>query len=62
MSLLLFWARIFLAGFLIGSLAQQLLAVLLLIGLAGCLYAVVLHWLNLPELKAIVDRVRGKFC
>ena len=62
MSLLLFFARMILAGFLIGSLVQQLLATLLLIFLAACLYTVVLHWLKLSELTEIVDRVRAKFC
>ena len=61
MSLLLFFARMILAGFLIGSLVQQILATLLLIGLAACLYTVVLHWLKLSELTEIVDRVRAKF-
>ncbi|MCX5870404.1 MAG: murein biosynthesis integral membrane protein MurJ [Deltaproteobacteria bacterium] len=62
MSLLLFFARMLLAGFLIGSLVQQLLATLLLIFLAACLYTVVLHWLKLSELTEIVDRIRAKFC
>jgi len=62
MSLLLFFARMMLAGFLVGNLAQQLLAVLLMISLAAGLYTVVLHWLKLPELTEIVDKVRAKFC
>ncbi|MDO8947355.1 MAG: murein biosynthesis integral membrane protein MurJ [Desulfocapsaceae bacterium] len=62
MSLLLFLARMMLSGFLVGNLAQQLLAVLLLISLAAGLYTVVLHWLKLPELTEIVDKVRAKFC
>jgi putative peptidoglycan lipid II flippase len=62
MSLLLFFARMMLAGLLLGSLVQQLLAVSLTICLAGCLYTVVLHWLKLSELTEIVDRVRAKFC
>jgi putative peptidoglycan lipid II flippase len=61
MSLLLFAARKMLAGLLLGSLIQQLFAVLLLIFLAACLYAVVLHWLKLPELTEIVARIRIKF-
>ena len=61
MSLLLFLARNILAGFLIGNLLQQLLAVVLLIFLAACMYTVVLHWLKLSELTEIVDRVRAKF-
>ncbi len=62
MSLLLFFARMMLAAFLVGNLAQQLLTVLLLISLAAGLYTVVLHWLKLPELTEIVDKVREKFC
>lgn len=62
MSLLLFFARMMLSAFLVGNLAQQLLAVLLLISLAAGLYTVVLHWLKLPELTEIVDKVRAKFC
>jgi len=62
MSLLLFFARMMLAAFLVGNLAQQLLAVLLMISLAAGLYTVVLHWLKLPELTEIVDKVRAKFC
>jgi putative peptidoglycan lipid II flippase len=62
MSLLLFFARMMLAGFLTGPLIQQLLATALLIFLAAGLYTVVLHWLKLPELTEIVDKVRTKFC
>lgn len=61
MSLLLFFARMMLAGLLTGSLVQQLLAVLFLICLAAGLYTVVLHWLKLSELTEIVDRVRVRF-
>jgi uncharacterized membrane protein YvlD (DUF360 family) len=61
MSLLLLIARKVLAGFLVGNLAQQLVAVLLLIVLAACLYTVVLHWLKLPELTEIVAKIRAKF-
>ena len=61
MSLLLFFARMMLAGFLVGNLAQQLLAVLLLIFLAAALYTGVLHWLKLSELTEIVDKVRARF-
>jgi putative peptidoglycan lipid II flippase len=61
MSLLLLAARKMLAGFLIGSLIQQLVAVLLLIVLAAGLYTVVLHWLKLPELTEIVSKFRAKF-
>ena len=60
MSLLLFFARMMLAGFLTGPLIQQLLATALLILLATSLYAVVLHWLKLPELTEIVDKIRTK--
>ncbi|MBU0663181.1 MAG: murein biosynthesis integral membrane protein MurJ [Proteobacteria bacterium] len=62
MSLLLFFVKMMLAGFLVGNLFQQLLAVLLLIVLAAGLYTVVLHWLKLSELTEIVDKVRAKFC
>lgn len=61
MSLLLFFARKILAGFLLGGLAQQILVTLLLIILAACLYALVLHWLKLSELTEIVDKIRAKF-
>ncbi|MBV5307065.1 MAG: murein biosynthesis integral membrane protein MurJ [Desulfobulbaceae bacterium] len=61
MSLLLFFARMMLAGLLTGSLVQQLLAVLFLICLAAGLYTVILHWLKLSELTEIVDRVRVRF-
>ena len=61
MSLLLLLARKLLAGFLLGNLVQQLIAVLLLIVLAACLYTVVLHWLKLPELTEIVSKIRAKF-
>ena len=61
MSLLLFFARMMMAGLLTGSLVQQLLAVLFLICLAAGLYTVVLHWLKLSELTEIVDRVRVRF-
>jgi hypothetical protein len=60
MSILLFFARMLLAGFLTGSLLQQLLATALLIFLAAALYAVVLHWLKLPEFTEIVDKIRTK--
>ncbi len=62
MSILLFFARMLLASFLTGSLLQQLLATALLIFLAASLYAVVLHWLKLPEFTEIVDKIRTKFC
>jgi len=61
MSLLLFFARMMMAGLLTGSLVQQLLAVLFLICLAAGLYTVILHWLKLSELTEIVDRVRVRF-
>lgn len=61
MSLLLFFARMMLATLLVGNLFEQLLAVLLLIFLAAGLYTVVLHWLKLPELTEIVERVRARF-
>jgi putative peptidoglycan lipid II flippase len=60
MSLLLFLARNILAGLLIGNLFQQLLAMVLLIFLAACMYTVVLHWLKLSELTEIVDKIRAK--
>lgn len=60
MSLLLLLARKMLAGFLVGNLVQQLVAVLLLIVLAAGLYTVVLHWLKLPELTEIVSKFRAK--
>ena len=60
MSLLLFFARQILAGFLLGGLVQQILATLLLIFLAACVYALVLHCLKLSEMTEIVDKIRAK--
>ncbi len=61
MSLLLYGARMILAGFLVGNIIQQLLAVALLIFLAACLYAVILHRLKLAELTEITAKIRARF-
>lgn len=61
MSLLLFFARGMLAPLLTGGLIGQLFAVLFLVVIGAGLYAVILHWLKLPELTGIVGKVRARF-
>jgi len=49
------------SSLLAGKIPAQLLAVCLLVGLAAILYGLTLHFLHLPEFKAITDKIKQRF-
>ncbi len=61
MSLFLFTARATLSAWLTGSLAQKLLAVILIISGAVFLYALCIYLLRLPELIMLTSKMQDKF-
>jgi putative peptidoglycan lipid II flippase len=56
-----FWLRHIFTPLLSAAIPGQLLAIFLLVTLAALLYGLTLHFLHLPEFKAITDKLRQRF-
>ena len=61
MSGIVILVKTLMSGWFAGSLIERLCAVMVSIGVAACVYTILLHLLKLTELSEIIDKVRSKF-